>query len=121
MSGPKAAASLQCWHLTGDERAAAIDRLRAWVDMVLRPGYGHLAKKLGPCWEQHDLCLYTLDWLSEMHRLIYQPGEREWGILATQADWQTRFLPAALAQLDEETHSCDHLPGAGSDPWAGTP
>ena len=38
-----------------------IARLRAWVEQVYRPGYGHLAATLGPCWEAHDLCLYGLD------------------------------------------------------------
>jgi hypothetical protein len=114
------------WQLDGRERTAAIARLRSWVDTVYRPGYGHLAAKLGPCWERHDLCLYLLDWLSEMHTFLYQPGDRGWGLLAGQADWHTRFLPVAVAQMDEETHSCDHLhPSdvaavAGGDPWAGT-
>src|SRR5260221_3734776 len=44
------------WQLTGSERAAAIARLRAWVETVFRPGYAHLAAQVGPCWEQHDLC-----------------------------------------------------------------
>ena len=32
------------WQLQGRERADAITRLRAWVETVFRPGYGHLAK-----------------------------------------------------------------------------
>jgi hypothetical protein len=28
---------------------------------IRRPGYGHLAATLAPCWGAHDLCLYTLD------------------------------------------------------------
>jgi hypothetical protein len=114
------------WQLDGRERAEAIARLRSWVATVYRPGYGHLASKLGPCWEQHPLCLYLLDWLSEMHTFLYQAGDRGWGVLAGQADWHTRFVLSAVAQMDEETHSCDHLhpddtaAAAGGDPWAGT-
>ena len=49
------------WKLAADGRQEPIARLRAWVDQVYRPGYGHLAAALGPCWDQHDLCLYGLD------------------------------------------------------------
>jgi hypothetical protein len=109
------------WQLQGRERAQAIARLRAWAETVFRPGYGHLAAQVGPCWEQHDLCLYQLAWLSEMHTAIFlAPGR----VLASEADWHTRFLPAAVALMAEETGRCDHLhraPAAehrGADPWA---
>ena len=105
------------WHLLqGRERAEALVRLRSWVETVFRPGYGHLAGQVGPCWEQHDLCLYQLAWLSEMHTAIFLAPER---LLPAEADWHTRLLPAAVALMAEETGRCDHLhrkPGA--DPWA---
>jgi hypothetical protein len=108
------------WRLQGRERAEALARLRAWVETVFRPGYGHLAEQVGPCWEQHDLCLYQLAWLSEMHTAIFlAPGR----VLASEADWHTRFMPAAVALMAEETGRCDHLhrePAAerrGGDPW----
>jgi hypothetical protein len=111
------------WELKGAARGTAVARLRSWVEIVYRPGYGHLAAKLGPCWMQHDLCLYLLDWLSELHALLYQEGERR--SLATQADWHIRLVVSAAALMEQETHSCDHLQledlGAGGDPWAGTP
>jgi hypothetical protein len=50
------------WKLDGTEREEALDRLRAWVEQIYRPGYGHLAAALGACWDQHPLCLYGLDW-----------------------------------------------------------
>ena len=110
------------------ERADAIERLRSWVDTVFRPGYGHLAAKLGACWEQHDLCLYVLDWLSETcTRPFTSPPGGTPGLLWTAADWHTRFLPSAVALLEAEAASCDHLPappwpaGSGADPWAGSP
>jgi len=109
------------WQLQGRERATAVARLRAWVETVLRPGYGHLAGQVGPCWEQHDLCLYQLAWLSEMHTAIFlAPGR----VLSSEADWHTRLMPAAVALMAEETGRCDHLhraPAAerrSGDPWA---
>jgi uncharacterized membrane protein YccC len=54
------------WKLTGSERDLAADRLSAWVDQIYRPGYGRLAAALPPCWREHSLCLYILDWLSEL-------------------------------------------------------
>ena len=109
------------WRLQGRERAAAVARLHAWVETVFRPGYGHLAEQVGPCWSEHDLCLYQLAWLSEMHTAIFlAPGR----VLASEADWHTRLLPAAVALMAEETGRCDHLhsaPAAEShdaDPWA---
>jgi hypothetical protein len=109
------------WQLHGRERDQAVARLRAWVDTVFRPGYGHLAGQVGPCWEQHDLCLYQLAWLSEMHTAIFlAPGR----VLSAEADWHVRLLPAAVALMAEETGRCDHLHRAssaerrGADPWA---
>jgi hypothetical protein len=37
------------WQLSPDARHEPVARLRAWVDQVYRPGYGHLAAALGPC------------------------------------------------------------------------
>ena len=108
------------WQLTGEQRADATGRLRAWVATVLRPGYGHLAAQVGPCWEQHDLCLYLLAWLSELHAVIFLSPER---LLSSEADWHIRLLPAAVAQMAAETGGCDHLAAGatriGADPWAG--
>jgi hypothetical protein len=112
------------WQLSADERFDAVQRIRSWVDTVFRPGYGHLAAKLGGCWEHHDLCLYYLDWLSETWTVIHQSATRDVGMLWTSADWHTRFLPSAVAILEAEAAACDHLPvrsqQAGADPWAGT-
>jgi hypothetical protein len=96
------------WHLRDAERIAAIDRLRAWVDQVYRPGYGHLSAVLPSCWDHHPLCLYTLDWLSELWSAIYIGQQRTAGILAAQAEWQTRLLPAAAAQMAKDATPCRH-------------
>ena len=59
------------WKLPAEHRREPLARLRAWVEQVYRPGYGHLAATLGPCWEAHDLCLYGLDILAELWSVLY--------------------------------------------------
>lgn len=107
-------ASPRFWKLDGAARAEAITRLRAWVERVYLPGYGHVAAALGDCWEQHPLCLYALDWLSELWSVLYLQPARTPGALAGQAEWQTRLLAAAAQQMAAETARCGHaLPRAG--------
>ena len=96
------------WKLDGDQRQEAIGRLRAWVEQVYRPGYGHLAAALGSCWEQHPLCLYGLDWLMELWSVLHLTGTRGAPVLASQAEWQTRLLPALAEQMHIETTRCQH-------------
>ncbi len=96
------------WKLTGPERDTAIDRLRAWIDQIYRPGYGQIAATLPPCWDQHTLCLYTLDWLSELWSTLYLNPERNPRTLAAQAEWQSRLLPAAAEQMAREVARCTH-------------
>jgi hypothetical protein len=96
------------WKLEGPARDEAVGRLRAWVEQVYRPGYGHLAASLGECWEQHPLCLYILDWLSELWSVLYLTPARTQGTLAGQAEWHTRLLAAAAEQLARETRGCAH-------------
>jgi hypothetical protein len=96
------------WKLDGPARDQAVSRLRAWVEQVYRPGYGHLAASLGECWEQHPLCLYILDWLSELWSVLYLAPTRTAGTLAGQAEWHTRLLAAAAEQLARETRGCTH-------------
>jgi hypothetical protein len=108
------------WKLAADGRQEPLARLRAWVDQVYRPGYGHLAAALGPCWDQHDLCLYGLDILAELWSVLYlQPG-RNPGLLSAQAEYQARILPALADQLRIETNRCGHPRNpapAGGQPW----
>jgi hypothetical protein len=96
------------WKLDGPAREEAVARLRAWVEHVYRPGYGHLAASLGGCWDQHPLCLYALDWLSELWSALYLQPRRTVGTLAGQAEWQTRLLTAAAGQMAAETSRCEH-------------
>jgi hypothetical protein len=83
--------------------------LRDWVECVYRPGYGHLAV-LGPCWPQHQLCLYGLDILRRLWSALYlhpDPGSGP-DLLSAQAEYQARILPAIAAQLATETTNCGH-------------
>lgn len=97
------------WRLAGDEREQAVARLRAWVEQVYRPNYGHPAAALGPCWEQHPLCLFGLHWLMELWSVLYLSGEGGTSTLASQAEWQTRLLPALAEQMHVETSRCRHV------------
>jgi hypothetical protein len=99
------------WKTGGPARDQAVGKLRAWVEQVYRPGYGHLAAGLGDCWDQHSLCLYILDWLSELWSVLYLAPARTAGTLAGQAEWHTRLLPAAAGQLARETRGCAHGTG----------
>ncbi len=103
------------WQLNPEARQEPIARLRAWVEQVYRPGYGHLAAALGPCWQAHDLCLYGLDILSTLWTVLYLQPERTPGLLSAQAEYQARILPAVAAQLMTETTRCGHyrVPPAG--------
>ena len=96
------------WQLSPEDRQPPVARLRGWVDQVYRPGYGHLAAALGPCWAAHDLCLYALDIASALWSALYlQPG-RDQVLLSAQAEYQARILPALAAQLAAETSRCGH-------------
>jgi hypothetical protein len=101
------------WKLTPAERRTPLAELRDWVEHVYRPGYGHLAGILGPCWPEHDLCLYGLDIASQLWCALYLQSDRSTGLLSAQAEYQARILPALAAQLATETTRCGHNPPAG--------
>jgi hypothetical protein len=96
------------WKLAGEARQEALDKVRAWVEQVYRPGYGQLAATLGPCWEQHPLCLYGLDLLSELWSVLYLQASRSPVMLSAQAEYQARIVPAIAEQLATETTRCGH-------------
>ena len=86
------------WKLAAADRAEPLARLQSWVEQVYRPGYGHLAATLAPCWSSHDLCLYGLDILSDLWSVLYLQPERTPRTLSAQAEYQARILPALAAQ-----------------------
>ena len=108
------------WKLAAAERQESIARLQAWMEQVYRPGYGHLAATIGPCWPSHDLCLYGLDILSGLWSVLYLQPSRTSRLLSAQAEYQARILPALTAQLMTETSRCGHARGripAPRQPW----
>lgn len=120
VSGYEPTAAPNWWKLSDADRDTAIAKLRAWVVQIYRPGYGHLARGLCDCWDQHPLCLYVLDWLSELWSVLYLQPARTAATLAAQAEWHTRLLPAAAAQLAQETRGCHHPRGdatASNSSW----
>jgi hypothetical protein len=97
------------WKLTGEARETEIGRLRGFVEHVYRPGFGHLAARLRPCWEQHELCLYCLDIAAELHAVLYLQSRRTVSLLNGQAEYATRVLPALAGLMSAETRSgCQH-------------
>jgi hypothetical protein len=109
------------WKLATADRKEPVARLRAWVEQVYRPGYGHLAASLGPCWDQHDLCLYGLDIAAELWSVLYLQPSRNPGLVSAQAEYQARILPALADQLRIETNRCGHprsAAPAGDQPWS---
>jgi hypothetical protein len=109
------------WNLTSQAREAEIGRLRGFVEHVYRPGFGHLAARLRPCWEHHDLCLYCLDIAAELHAVLYLQSRRTVSLLNGQAEYATRVLPALADLMSTETRTgCPHhMPAAnGVSPGA---
>ncbi len=101
------------WNLSAQAREAEIGRLRGFVEQVYRPGFGHLAARLRPCWESHDLCLYCLDIAAELHAVLYLQSRRTVPLLNGQAEYATRVLPALSDLMSIETRSgCQHHPQA---------
>jgi hypothetical protein len=97
------------WNLAGQAREAEIGRLRGFVERVYRPGFGHLAARLRPCWEFHDLCLYCLDIAAELHAVLYFQSRRTVSLLNGQAEYATRVLPALADLMSTETRTgCPH-------------
>ena len=109
------------WKLSADDRHEPLARLRAWVEQVYRPGYGHLTASLGPCRETHDLCLYGLDILAELWSALYLQPARDASLVSAQAEYQARILPALAEQLRIETNRCGHPRSpapADGQPWS---
>ena len=109
------------WKLAAADRPEPVARLRAWVEQVYRPGYGHLAAGLGACWPSHDLCLYGLDIAAELWSVLYLQPARTPALISAQAEYQARILPALADQLQAETQRCRHPRGpapASTPPWS---
>lgn len=108
VAGYKPVPAPRWWLLDGEERQDAIDRLTDWVNSVYRPSYGHLAARLPACWAEHPFCLFTLDWLCELHSLLYLRARRGAATVAGQAEFTIRQLPAAADLMAAEGKGCEH-------------
>ena len=97
------------WLLEGTERVQAIARLRAWVDEVYAPTFGHIAATLPECWESHPLILTLLDIASELHSCLYLQPRRNQGMLAGQAEYFTRIIPALADLMARDKAACRQL------------
>jgi len=100
--------TVRWWQIDAADREEAITRLRYWVAKIFVPGYGYLARMLPACWPQHEFCLYTVSWLSEIWSVVYLAEEPNAGTLAAMAELQTRLLPAAIDQIAREARDCGH-------------
>jgi hypothetical protein len=109
------------WQLRGQEREQAIDRLRSWVRDVYLSTFGHLARTLPVCWDQHTFCLTVLDVASELHSVLYLQARRNQGLLAGQAELLTRLMPALAALLTAEGNRCPHAQARTRPATNGTP
>jgi hypothetical protein len=102
------------WQQHGQEREQAIGRLRSWVRDVYLPTFGHLARTLPACWDQHTFCLTVLDVASELHSVLYLQARRNQGLLAGQAELLTRLMPALAALMAAEGTRCPHAQSPNS-------
>jgi hypothetical protein len=111
------------WLLEGTDREQAIARLRAWVTEVYSPTFGHVAATLPECWESHPLILTLLDIASELHSCLYLQPRRNQGMLAGQAEYFTRIIPALAQLMEKDTAVCRQIHGEvngwirGVTPW----
>ena len=96
------------WDIDDSDREEAVARLSDWVGFVYRPCYGHLAARLGDCWEEHPLCLMVIDWLSQLWGVLYLSAPRTERDLRAQSEFAIRVLPAAAEQFAAETTGCEH-------------
>ena len=95
------------WHeLSQEQYEEEVARLRAWVDEVFRPLYGHVAAGLHDCWPRHPLTLVLLDYLAETWKVLHLRRSRSAQILGTQLEFQLRYLPAAAEMLTEDMRQC---------------
>lgn len=109
------------WLLEGDDRAKAVGRLRAWVEQVYTPTFGHVSRALPECWERHPFCLTVLDVASELHSCLYLQPTRNQGLLSGQGELLTRLMPALADLMAKDTAVCadvhGHVNGRVKEAW----
>lgn len=89
------------------QRAEELDRLRSWVDTILRPGWcqeGGGAYQLADCWDRHRAAVNELGVLAVLWRAVY--AKRRPGPAKDAAEWNDRWLPGVMRRVGEMTRGC---------------
>ena len=106
--------------LSKDERAAALARLRAWVEQVGLIQYAEYFAKLPPCWPSHSAAVIELSTvMTEWVRIYGDPDSRP---LPDALVWNDKWLPGVLGRLAAAI-KCD-VSGCRlvqSSPWERSP
>jgi hypothetical protein len=100
--------SVRIWQLKGEDRTKVIVYLSEWVDKVFAPTFGHIARKIPPCWNEHPLCITVVDVLCELHKVLWCQPVRLAGTLSGQAEFLTRLAPALAELMAAERKGCEH-------------
>jgi hypothetical protein len=82
--------------------------IKAEVDKVFIPTFGHIARKIPPCWNEHPFCITVLDVLVELHKVLWCQPVRLAGTLSGEAEFLTRLAPAMTDLLAKEREGCEH-------------
>jgi len=109
------------WKLPSADRQEPVARLRAWVEQVYRPGYGHLAATLGPLLGSARPVPIRARHPGRAVVVLYLQPRRGAALVSAQAEYQARILPALTEQLRIETNRCGHPRSpapAGGQPWS---
>jgi hypothetical protein len=106
--------------LSGDEHAARLAELRAWVDRVGLVQYPGYFGKLPPCWPAHQEAVIEISTvMTEWIRIYGGPDDRP---LQDALVWHDKWLPDALSRLGQAI-KCD-VSGCRltrSSPWERSP
>lgn len=82
--------------LSAEQARLEWDRLASWVAEVLGPWYRITRGQLPDCWALHPRAVLTLSWLRTAYTAAYTATSRP----DAAAEWHSRWLPAALAQIE---------------------
>lgn len=110
------------WRLSEEEQAAEIGKIRGWFEQIARPFLGPDATRIPDCVWEHPYSVLVLDVACELWGTLWLPERRPPSLLAGQAEYLTRVLPALLDLVVRETKACAHQrAGNGHRPGPVTP
>jgi hypothetical protein len=119
-ASPKGPAAPRWDRLDPRDRAAQLERLRCWVDGILRPAYcAGGAYTLGGCWDKHEAALWELGALAARWRQIFERDRPDLGLALEFFD---RWLPGTMRRVEAMQRNCatGHRPAPGLH-WAAWP